>query len=373
MSVSRRTVTVVFADVVDSTPLGARHDPERVRLVLTRYFDLSREVLERYGGTVEKFVGDAVMAVFGIPELHEDDAVRAIRAAAELRDALETLNGELEPTFGVRLGVRIGINTGEVVAGDPAEGGTLVTGDAVNVGKRLEALGSAGEILVGAATERLVRGAALLEPVGPLAAKGKTAPVQAWRLLAAIPGVPAILRHFDIPLAGRTAELARLREAQARAVEERACVLFTLLGAAGIGKSRLARELFGLLDGEATVLVGRCLPYGEGITFWPLNEALRELGGESAVADLLADDDDRELVLERLAGLSGRAPASDAGETFWAVRRVCESLARRRPLVLCFEDIHWAEPTLLDLIEYLAGWLRDAPILLLCLARPELI
>src|SRR5436190_15540 len=327
MSVTRRTVTFLFADVVESTAPGERLDPERVRLVMTRYFDLSRDVLERYGGTVEKFVGDAVMAVFGVPELHEDDAVRAVCAAADLREALGRLNDELDTRFRVRLGVRIGINTGEVVAGDPADGGTFATGDAVNVAKRLEP--------------------------------------------AAIPGVPAISRRFDLPLAGRSAELARLREAHARAVEQRVCVLFTLRGAAGIGKSRLARELFELLRDEATVLVGRCLPYGEGITFWPLNEALRELGGDTAVAELLEDGDERELVLARLAGLSGRAPASDTGETFWAVRRVCESVAQRQPLVLCFEDIHWAEPTLLDLIEYLAGWVRDAPVLLLCLARPE--
>jgi len=373
MSVSRRTVTVLFADVADSTPLGERLDAEPLRHVMSRYFDQSREVLERYGGTVEKFIGDAVMAVFGVPELHEDDALRAVRAAVELREALAKLNAELERELGVQLAVRVGVNTGEVVAGDPSEGRTLVTGDAVNVAKRLEQAAASGEILVGPATQQLVRGAALLEPIEPLAAKGKAEPVSAWRLVAAIPGVPAISRRLDIPLVGRDEELERLRNAYDRAVAERECVLFTLLGPAGIGKSRLACELFDKLAEEATVLVGRCLPYGEGITFWPLNEVLRELGGEQALAELLADDDAGERVLASVAAIAGRAPAASTRETFWAVRRVCESLARRRPLVLCFEDVHWAEPTFLDLIEYLAGWVREAPLLLLCLARPEFL
>jgi len=373
MSVSRRIVTVLFADVADSTPLAEQLDPEPLRHVMSRYFDRSREVLERYGGTVEKFIGDAVMAVFGVPELHEDDAVRAVRAALELREALAKLNRELEQELGVQLAVRVGVNTGEVVAGDPSDGGTLVTGDAVNVAKRLEQGAASGEILVGPATQRLVRSAALLEPIEPLAAKGKAERVSAWRLLAAIPGVPAISRRLDIPLVGRDHELERLRNAYDRAVAERECALFTLLGPAGIGKSRLACELFDKLAEEATVLVGGCLAYGEGITFWPLNEVLRELGGEPALAKLLADDDAADLVLARVAAIAGRAPAASTRETFWAVRRLFESLARRRPLVLCFEDVHWAEPTFLDLIEYLAGWVREAPILLLCLARPEFL
>jgi class 3 adenylate cyclase/tetratricopeptide (TPR) repeat protein len=373
MAVSRRAVTVLFADVVGSTPLGERLDPEPLRRVLTRFFERSCELLERYGGTVEKFIGDAIMAVFGIPELHEDDALRAVRAAAEMREMLATLNVELEEELGVRLAVRIGINTGEVVTGDGTQVGTLVTGDAVNVAKRLEEAGTSGEILVGAATERLVRSSALLEPVDPIPAKGKAQPVEAWRLLAAIAGMPAISRRFDIPLLGREDELAQLRDAYARAVAERRCVQFTVLGAAGIGKSRLAAELFELVRGEAMVVVGRCLAYGKGITFWPVNEALRELGGASAVEELFTGDDDGDLVRARLEGLKGRAPASRAQETFWAFRRVCENVARRRPLVLCFEDVHWAEPTFLDLVEYLAGWIRDAPVLLLCLARPELV
>jgi predicted ATPase/class 3 adenylate cyclase len=372
MSVSRRTVTVLFADVAGSTPLGERLDPETVRQVMSRYFESAREVLERHGGTVEKFIGDAVMAVFGVPELHEDDALRAVLAAGELRAALARLNEELEREVGVRIGIRVGVNTGEVIAADGADGHALVTGDAVNTAKRLEESAAPAEILLGEETERLVRGAALLEPAGPIAAKGKAEPVQAWRLLAAIPGVPAIARRFDTPLVGRDTELMRLRQAYERAVEERVCYLFTLLGQAGIGKSRLAAELFDELEGEATVLVGHCLAYGDGITFWPLTQVLQDIGDGKGLEELLAGDADAELIIERLGGVMGRAPSGGSQETFWAVRKMCEALARRAPLVLCFEDVHWAEPTFLDLIEYLAGWIRDSPILLLCLARPEL-
>jgi predicted ATPase/class 3 adenylate cyclase len=370
MAVSRRTVTVLFADLADSTSLGERLDPEAVRAALGRWFNVAREVIEGHGGTVEKFVGDAVMAVFGVPRLHEDDAVRAVRAAAELRGALELLNDELQTELGFRLAIRIGVNTGEVVTGDGA--GTLVTGDAVNVAKRLEELASAHDVFVGEATEQLARSAGCFEPLGALPAKGKADPVRAWRLLSIKRVAAPFDRGLDIPLVGRRRELEQLHRAYGRAVHERTCHLFTLLGPAGIGKSRLASELFDDVDDEAAILVGRCLPYGEGITFWPLTEALQEIGSDDAIADLLTDTDDSELVLERLCGITGRAQVGSQ-ETFWAVRKVLEALAQRQPLVVCFEDIHWAEPTFLDLIEYLAGWVRDAPILLLCLARPEFL
>jgi class 3 adenylate cyclase/tetratricopeptide (TPR) repeat protein len=373
MSVSRRTVTVLFADVADSTQLGERLDAEALRDVMSRYFACVRGVLERHGGTIEKFIGDAVMAVFGVPDVHEDDALRAVRAATELRESLARLNDGLSSELNVRIGVRTGVNTGEVVTGDPTTGETLVTGDVVNTAQRLEAAAAPAEILIGEVTQRLVGGATLLEPADPIAAKGKAEPVRAWRVLAAIPGVPAISRRFDTPLVGRTEELARLEAAFDRAVSEHACHRFTLLASAGLGKSRLAAELFDRIGERAAVLVGRCLPYGDGITFWPLAEVLRAVGGDEAVATLLADSDDAEIVVERLRGISGRSHSGPTQETFWAVRKVCEALARRRPLVLCFEDLHWAEPTFLDLVEYLTGWVRDAPLLLLCLARPEFL
>jgi class 3 adenylate cyclase/predicted ATPase len=370
MAVSRKTVTVLFADIADSTTLGERLDPEAVRQALGRWFDLARAILERHGGTVEKFIGDAVMAIFGVPQLHEDDAVRAVRAASELLTRLESLNEELERGVGVRLRVRIGVNTGEVVTG--GSGGTLATGDAVNVAKRLEEAARGGEILVGELTESLARVAGTFDPVGPLSAKGKSGPVPAWRLVGVDQRGGPVRRRFDTPLVGRDDELAQLRRAYARAFDERGCHLFTLLGAAGIGKSRLALEFFDDVADEATILVGRCLPYGDGITFWPLMEVLREAGGDDAVAELFAGGDEADLVVERLRGVTGRA-AIGSHETFWAVRKVLEALARREPLVVCFEDVHWAEPTFLDLVEYLTGFVRDASMLVLCIARPELL
>jgi class 3 adenylate cyclase/tetratricopeptide (TPR) repeat protein len=374
MAVSRRTVTVLFADVADSTPLGERLDPESLRQVMSRWFARMSEVLERHGGTVEKFIGDAVMAVFGIPELHEDDALRAVRAGTELRAALAQLNDELERELGVRIGIRVGINTGEVVAGDGTGGQMLVTGDPVNVAKRLEEAARTGEILVGDGTRRLVENAALLEPRDELTVKGKSGPVVAWNVLAVIEGAPAYARRLDAPLVGRANELRVLREAFAGAVAARACRLVTLIGPAGIGKSRLATELCRAVAGEARTLTGRCLPYGDGITFWPLVQIVGSLGGDEGIRDLLRGRDDAELVANRVLSAVGPTDAAvPSGELFWAVRRLFEEVARDETLVVMMEDIHWAAPTFLDLLEYLAGWTHEAPVLLLCLSRPELL
>jgi class 3 adenylate cyclase/tetratricopeptide (TPR) repeat protein len=347
---SRKTVTVLFADVTGSTALGERLDPESFRRVMARYFDLARGCLERHGGTVEKFIGDAVMAAFGVPVVHEDDALRALRAAVELRESLASLNAELERDYGVSLRVRTGVNTGEVVTGTEER---LVTGDAVNVAARLEQAAEPGEILIGEQTHVLARDAIEVEPVAPLAVKGKTEALVAFRLLRVRVGAPAFARRLDAPLVGRRAELARVRSAFDDAVEARGCRLVTVVGPPGIGKSRLAREVSEALAGEASVLTGRCLPYGEGITYWPLVEIFREAGAEH----------------ELDAALSSGAPE----EVFWSVRKSLEQRARERPLALVVEDIHWAEPTLLDLAEHLDDWTRDAPLLLLCLARPELL
>jgi class 3 adenylate cyclase/tetratricopeptide (TPR) repeat protein len=367
-------VTVLFADVADSTPLGERLDPESLRRVMTRFFEQMSVVLERHGGTVEKFIGDAVMAVFGIPELHEDDALRAVRAATELRQALAALNTELEHDLAVHIGMRVGVNTGEVVAGDGSGGQMLVTGDAVNVAKRLEETARTGEILVGEPTRRLVENAVVLEPRDELTLKGKTEPLSAWNVLAVIEGASAYARRLDAPLIGRESQLRALRETYDDAVGKRSCRLFTLVGPAGIGKSRLAAELCATVRAEARALTGRCLPYGDGITFWPLVGIVDTLGSEDGVHEALADVEDGELVAARVLGAVGpTATAAPGGETFWAVRRLFEEVARDQPLVVVVEDIHWAEPTLLDLLEYLGGWTHDAPMLLLCLARPELL
>ena len=377
MAVLRKTVTVVFCDVADSTPLGERLDPEVLQRVLSRYHQDVKTVLERHGGTVEKFIGDAVMAVFGIPTLHDDDALRAVRAASELRTSLSELNEGLERDFGVEISVCTGVNTGEVVAGDHSSGQAFATGHAVVVAERLQKAARGGEILLGEATRRLVENAAVVEPVEPIEVKGKRDAVEVWRLIGVLEGAPAFARRLDAPMVGREQELARLRTAFDEAVLERECRLTTVVGSAGIGKSRLAKELLANVGDEASVLIGRCLPYGEGITYWPLRDIVREAAGDltqAHIEELLEGEDDAERIAAGVAGAVGVAEhAGAAEETNWAVRRLLERLAGDRPLIVGFDDLQWAEPTFLELIEYLVGWSRDAPILIVCLARPELL
>jgi class 3 adenylate cyclase/tetratricopeptide (TPR) repeat protein len=381
----RKTVTVLFADVTGSTSLGERLDPESMRRVMGRYFDEMRAVLERHGGTVEKFIGDAVMAVFGVPTVHEDDALRGVRAAAEMRDALRLLNKELERDFGTQIAARIGVNTGEVVAAQGAGAEHLVTGDAVNVAARLEQAAAPGEVLVGDTTYGLVRDAVEAEPVAPLTLKGKSEPVAAHRLVLVHPLAAGVARRLDSPMVGRDRQLRQLTEAFESAMADRACYLFTVLGTAGVGKSRLVEEFLARVSrsGDATALRGRCLSYGEGITFWPVAEAVAQAAqvgdvdspeqARRRLLDLL-EPDEAPLVADRLLQLLGLVDSNaPTQETFWAVRRLFESIARRRPLVVVIDDIHWAEATLLDLIEHVADWTRDAPILLVCPARPELL
>jgi class 3 adenylate cyclase/tetratricopeptide (TPR) repeat protein len=379
---TRKTVTVVFCDVVDSTPLGEQLDAETYRRVISRYFIEASRVFERHGGTVEKFIGDAVMAVFGIPVVHEDDALRAVRAAAELREALARLNAELHGRLGIELGVRVGVDTGEVFAGDASEGQAFATGEAVVVAQRLEAAASSGEILIGEATHRLVRDAVLVEPVR-LELKGLGAR-EAWRLLGVVAGAPAFARRLDRPLVGRERELSLLEHAYRRAVDERSCHLFTVFGAAGVGKSRLVNEFVTRLGDQAHVLTGRCVPYGEGMTFWPLREMIRQAAGVASktppdearrrLAEMLEADPDAEAVAETLTAVTGIAEGeSTTEETLWALRKFVERRAVERPHALVFDDVQWAEPAFLDLIDQLAEWTRDAPVLIVCLARPDLL
>jgi tetratricopeptide (TPR) repeat protein len=345
---------------------------------MSRYFAEMRAALERHGGTVEKFIGDAVMAVFGVPAIHEDDALRAVRAAAEMREALEVLNKELERDHGVSLAARIGVNTGEVVAGDQPD--NLVTGDAVNVAARLEQAAEPGTVLIGEETFRLVRDAVVAEAVPPLEVKGKSKPLSAFRLVQVTAGVAGVARRLDSPMVGRERELARLGQTFDAAIADRSCQLFTLLGTPGVGKSRLVEEFLGSL-GAATVLRGRCLPYGEGITFFPVGEVVKEAAGlddfdapdeiERKICAVLGADGPACSTLAQLFAAADRD--SSVEETFWAVRSFLEAVAETAPLAVVFDDIHWGEPTFLDLIEHITGWAREAPILVLCVARPELL
>ena len=351
----RKTVTVLFCDLVGSTSLGDRSDPEVLRELMGRYHRELRAILERHGGLVEKFIGDAAMAVFGMPQIHEDDALRATRAAVEIRDTVGRLGLE----------VRIGVNTGEVVAG---QGETLVTGDAVNVAARLEQAASPGEVLLGEETHALVREFVRAEPAGPLALKGKAEPVPAHRLLALLPIIPAFSRPIGAPFVGRERELETLERVLSRAFDERSAQLVTIVGPPGIGKSRLAREL--IQRSQARVVAGGCLSYGEGITYWPVAEIVAQLGDVQAI---LAAGEDGNLAASRIAAAVGAAEAVSSDEIAWGFRRLFEALAREQPLVVVLDDIHWAEPTLLDLIEYVSTFAQDVPLVLLCMARPDLL
>lgn len=370
----RKTVTAVFCDVVGSTPLAERLDPEVLRRVMGRYFDAMRGAVEGHGGRVEKFIGDAVVGVFGVPRVREDDALRAVRAVDDMRTRLVELNASLMAEWGVELEARIGICTGEVVVG---AGDVVMLGDVGNTAARLEQAASGGEVLISDDTYRLVRHAVTAEPAGVPELKGKRLRTAVWRLGAVDARAGMVVREFGRPLVGRTHELGLLREAFDRAVATSRGGLATVFGFPGIGKSRLALGLAESLAGEACVLVGHCRSYGEGITYWPVAEMVREAVGESirsGLASLLDGEPDGHRVARVVTAALGEAETTGGGEeTFWAVRRVFEALAAEQPLVLVFEDIHWAEPTLLDLIEYLASRTRERPILVVCLARLELL
>jgi class 3 adenylate cyclase len=339
----RKEVTALFCDVTGSTELGESTDPEALRALLARYFERMRGIVESHGGTVEKFIGDAVMAVFGVPAAHEDDAVRACRAAVEMQDAL--------PELGVK--ARIGINTGEVVTGTAER---LATGDAVNVAARLEQAAEPGTILIGEETFRLVRTAMEVEAVDPLRMKGKSEPVPAFRLVA-LRDAPE--RSHASRFVGRKRELAALAAAWERALGDACCELVTVVGEPGVGKSRLVAEALASLD--ARVVRGRCLPYGEGITYWPVVEVIKQL-------DALPSDPSAAAAVRSLLGQSDEGTSAD--QIAWAFRKLLEEQA---PLIVVLDDIQWGEETFLDLIEASALLTSGAPLLLLCTARLDLL
>jgi predicted ATPase/class 3 adenylate cyclase len=377
----RKTVSIVFSDLKGSTNLGEQLDTESLREVLNVYFTEMKAVLERHGGTVEKFIGDAIMAVFGLPKLHEDDALRAVRAAHEMKITLEKVNERLEAGWGVRLENRTGVNTGEVVAGDVTAGQRLVTGDAVNTAARLEQNAPACEVLIGEPTFRLVKDAVEVETVEPLELKGKAERVPAYLLRGVKEADEGIARRLDAPMVGRGDELQVLMDALQRSVTSRRAELVTVFGPAGVGKSRLLREFVARAGENVGNLRGHCLSYGDGITFWPLAEIIRQ-------AAMITDDDELDIAHEKLQRL-GPPELRDAmdrvaaaiglsndtfpvQETFWGARRLVEVLAHDRPLIVIIDDIHWAEPTFLDLLQYV-GREASAPLVLVCSARPELL
>jgi class 3 adenylate cyclase/tetratricopeptide (TPR) repeat protein len=380
---ARKVVTVLFSDITGSTGIGRALDPESLQHLLSRYFAEMKVIVERHEGVVSKFIGDAVMAVFGLPRVHEDDALRAVRAAAEMRRRLAELNEEFASNWDVEVAIRTGVNTGEVLAREPEGEESLVVGDAVNTAARLEQAAQPGEILIGAETYRLVHDAVRAEDAGPLELRG-LGEVRAWRLVDVAADVAGQSRRLDSPMVDRQDELAQLEEAFLRVTAAGTCELATVMAPAGVGKSRLIAELLSRLGSRAQVLQGRCLPYGEGITFWPVASVLKDalgiddrdtaLEARRKIAAAFDGDGDADAVCDGLAPLLGHGPNSvGIQESYWSVRRLLERLGGRGAVVVVFDDIHWGETSFLDLVEYLADWIRSAPVLLVCQARPELL
>jgi class 3 adenylate cyclase/tetratricopeptide (TPR) repeat protein len=376
-----RIVTVVFCDVVKSTELERELDPLPMQRLLDRYGQAVRRALGDRGASVGKRHGDGFMAAFGVPELHEDDALRAVRAAGELRTTLDELAKEVREQRGLEFHVRLGINTGNVLVRDAGTLEEELTGTPVNLAKRFEELAGAGEILLGEETYRLVADAVKAEPAGPLTVKGAAEPQNVWRLLEVLPDRPGRARRPIAPMVGRGREQQLLQHLFERAAAEGACHLVSVLGSAGVGKSRLVDEFVAGLSDQASVLRGHCPAFGDSVTMWPMVEVVRQAAGiapddtpeqaRARLAELLAGVERGNLVTERIAQLLGFG--QDAGlpeDTFWALERLLETLAHRRPLVLVIDDLQWAHPILLDAVEHVAEY-ADAPLMLLCMARPD--
>jgi DNA-binding SARP family transcriptional activator len=378
----RKPVTVLRVGIAVSAVDGEL-DPESQSSLGDRYLDGILAVVNRHGGTVQELTPETVAAVFGVPQSFENDAVRAVRAAADVRSVLERAGGGLERDRGVRLDFSAGVETGEVIVRPQQHEAAVLVGSAPRLARRLEQAASPGQLLLGPTTYSLVRDAVQVEEGPPIGQATPGAPTRSWRLVLVNSGMPGRLRRPDAPMVGRSRELTLLTQLFERTLADRTCHMVTVIGPAGIGKSRLVHELLADADARATVLHGRCLDYGDGITFWPIAEMARQAvsADEAAtpvevragIANLLAEDRSAQRVAGQIAGLLGLTDGTPpADELPWAFRKLLEALARQRPLVVVLDDLHWAEPALLDLVEHLADFTRGVPLLLVCVARPDL-
>jgi class 3 adenylate cyclase len=371
----RKSVTVVCCHVSASSVAGEGLDPERMTAVMPRALEVAAAAFRRHGGIVEKLMGGAITAVFGIPELHDDDALRALKASHDLTRELGSLHSDIDPEERIRLEAGIGVSSGEVIVGG-ATGEVGLTGGPMAAATRLALAAAPGDVLVGETTKRLASSAVVLEPAFSLTTDGARG-LRAWRLIDVIPGAPPFDRRVDAPFVGREPELAELRHAFDRAVEEETAVMLTVVGPPGVGKTRLAHEFGVSMMAEGSVFWGRCLPYGEGITYWPLREIVLDAFGEDVqdgIRAVLNGDPEAASIADRVAGAVGLLDQTfPAEEIAWASRRMLEALGEHRPAIVILEDVHWAAPTFLDLVENFVKFLTHGAVCLLCLARPELV
>ncbi len=387
----RRLVSVLFADLVGFTTLSEHRDPEEVRELLSRYFDRCRTLIGRYGGTVEKFIGDAVMAVWGTPVAREDDAERAVRTALALTQEVALLGEEVGMPG---LCVRAGVLTGRAAVDVGAEGEGMVLGDTVNTASRLQSLAEPGTVLVDDVTRRASEAAIAYEDAGSHEVKGRQQPVHGWTALRVVAGTGGVRRGtgLEAPFVGRERELATIIESFEATVEDGRARLISVVGEAGSGKSRLHWEFFKYVDGIQKVVrwhQGRCLSYGEGVAYWALAEMVRARAGileeedaatarqklQAAVQEHVPDERERRLVEPRLAHLLGleQRSATDRADLFSGWRLFFERIAAKEPVMLVFEDLQWADSGLLDFIDYLLEWSAEFPLFMLALGRPELL
>ncbi|HYL71359.1 MAG TPA: adenylate/guanylate cyclase domain-containing protein, partial [Candidatus Dormibacteraeota bacterium] len=387
----RRLVSVLFADLVGFTSLSEQRDAEEVRELLTRYFDTCRALVGRYGGVVEKFIGDAVMAVWGAPIAHEDDSERAVRAAIDLVEAVATLGADLGAP---ELRARAGVLTGEAAVTLGAEAQGMVAGDLVNTASRIQAEAAPGTVLVGDATHAATEAAVVFEDAGERVLKGKAEPVHMWRALRVVAGRRGAMKSegLEAPFVGRDRELRLIKDQFHASADERKAQLVSVVGIAGMGKSRLAWEFEKYIDGLADTIYwhrGRCLAYGEGVTYWALAEMVRMRARiaeaedprearaklQACLAKFIPDPEERRWTEPRLAQLLAleEHASHERQDLFSAWRLFFERLTAQQPAVLVFEDMQWADASLLDFVEYLLEWSRSHPLYVVTLARPDLV